>query len=83
MSKNPFSIKDKKVLITGGAAGIGLGVARHFVEQGAQVLISDIRDDGDSIAASIGARFIRMDVGDGVSVRESTTLAAKMMGGHF
>lgn len=35
-------VKDKVVIVTGAAAGIGLGVARLFAEQGAHVFLSDI-----------------------------------------
>jgi NAD(P)-dependent dehydrogenase (short-subunit alcohol dehydrogenase family) len=33
----------KSVLITGSATGIGLGIARGFLEEGATVLINDVR----------------------------------------
>lgn len=32
-----YDIKDKVVLVTGGAAGIGAGVVRAFLEDGAKV----------------------------------------------
>ena len=37
-------LKDKSVLITGGAGGIGLATARRFLEEGAIVLLLD-RDE--------------------------------------
>jgi NAD(P)-dependent dehydrogenase (short-subunit alcohol dehydrogenase family) len=39
MSKNPFSLEGEIALITGGASGIGLAIARAFVAQGARVVI--------------------------------------------
>jgi NAD(P)-dependent dehydrogenase (short-subunit alcohol dehydrogenase family) len=39
----------KRALVTGGAGGIGAAIARHFVRQGARVLITDI--DGARAAA--------------------------------
>lgn len=76
-----FSIAGKRCLITGGTAGIGLGVAAHFVEQGADVLITGRRESGNEIAAKIGARFVSMDVSDSDSVSRATIEAAGLLGG--
>ena len=38
-------LTDKVVIITGGAAGIGLAVAKGFVEVGAKVVIADFAED--------------------------------------
>lgn len=75
-AKSLFSIRGKNTLITGGTAGIGLGVAQHFIEQGANVVITGRRDDGDAIAQSIGATFVKMDVSDESSVHASIKKAA-------
>jgi len=47
-----FSVRDKSVLITGGSRGIGLMIARGFVEAGAQVYISSRKAEACSAAAS-------------------------------
>ena len=74
-----FSIRDKNTLITGGTAGIGLGIAQHFVRQGANVVITGRRDNGADVAADIGAAFVQMDVSD----ESSVSAAIEETAGHF
>ncbi|MFY9442846.1 MAG: SDR family NAD(P)-dependent oxidoreductase, partial [Bacillota bacterium] len=39
---NPFDISGKNAIVTGGAMGIGFGIAKRFVWAGANVVIADI-----------------------------------------
>ena len=56
----------KVALITGGARGMGKSHARHFVAEGARVVIGDVLDEqGDAVAAKLGAqacRYVHHDV---------------------
>lgn len=60
-------LKSKIALVTGGAQGIGAGITQRFVDEGAQVIITDIHDDaGAKAQATLGDRveFLHMDVSD-------------------
>ena len=70
-------IQDKVAFISGGAAGIGLGMAQAFVRAGMKVVIADIRQDHldealDGFGRNPAVHGIRMDVTD----REAMTGAA-------
>jgi 3-oxoacyl-[acyl-carrier protein] reductase len=63
-------MKDKVVLITGGAAGIGRATAQRFAEEGAQVVICDMNASaGQQTAAELGAVFYTVNVTSQVEVR--------------
>jgi NAD(P)-dependent dehydrogenase (short-subunit alcohol dehydrogenase family) len=66
-------------LVTGGASGIGLAVARRLAAEGAQVVIADVADEaGEQVAASDDAiTFVRADVsrGDEVEALVATIVA--------
>ena len=53
----PFRLDNKTAIITGGASGIGAGIAQVFAQQGAQVHILDINAEaGSSITKTINER---------------------------
>jgi 3-oxoacyl-[acyl-carrier protein] reductase len=39
-------LKDKVAIVTGGASGFGAAIARHFVDEGAKVVILDLNGEG-------------------------------------
>jgi NAD(P)-dependent dehydrogenase (short-subunit alcohol dehydrogenase family) len=63
----PGKLADKVAVVTGGSAGIGLGMARHFAREGAWVFITGRRQSElDKAVAAIGdgAVALRGDVSD-------------------
>ena len=64
-------LKDKVALITGAARGLGLAIAKRFIEDGANVVLSDIDEKvGAEASKSLGANahFVACDVGDANAV---------------
>ena len=65
-----MSVNNQKVLVTGGASGIGYAIARKFAEQGASVHVCDINDAliAELNAADNGIRGSVADAGDELDV---------------
>ena len=70
MNSNAFSLASKTAVITGGASGIGLAIAKRFAAHGAAIEILDVQQAVlDSAVSEIdGARGEICDVGDPASV---------------
>ncbi|HET7606529.1 MAG TPA: SDR family oxidoreductase [Sphingomicrobium sp.] len=59
------SLRNKRVLITGGGSGIGAGIVEAFADQGAHVTFVDIlNDESEKLAANTRTRFERVDLKD-------------------
>ncbi len=57
----------KVAIVTGGAGGIGRGITRAFVKEGARVLVVDINDDaGRTLETELGSaiRYLRADIAE-------------------
>jgi NAD(P)-dependent dehydrogenase (short-subunit alcohol dehydrogenase family) len=86
MSTSPQEIwlTDRRVLVTGGARGLGEAFARALVQAGARVVISDVlHERGQALAAELGnaAHYVAMDISDPVAVKAGVDAAAALLGG--
>jgi NAD(P)-dependent dehydrogenase (short-subunit alcohol dehydrogenase family) len=74
----------KVAVVTGGSSGIGLGVARRFLDEGARVVIADVdRDRGEELTNELGpeSAFRRTDVSDPAQVAQLLDFAVETFGG--
>ena len=59
----------RNVLVTGGASGIGLALARRFAPAGDRVILADLNDAaGQAMAQELGGSYRHLDVADESSV---------------
>ena len=76
-------LKDKKVIVTGAASGIGREIVRLFAAEGAKVIAADIDQVGlnETCAGSQNIEPVVMDVGDSGSVEKSFASACSKLDG--
>ena len=75
--------KDKTVVVTGGAKGIGAACCRAFYRENARVVILDTDPAGQILADELGDRalFIQCDVSKEAAVQAACTQAVATFGG--
>src|SRR5690554_7622466 len=76
-------LENKVALITGAGGGIGEGVARYFVKQGAAVIIAELSEQlGEAVAADLRAQggkalFCHTDVSNKSSIENAVAMAVR------
>jgi len=75
-------LQDQMAIVTGGASGIGLAIARSLAREGARVAILDLQGESASAAANeIGGIAKQVDVCDSAALGDAIQNAAREMGG--
>ncbi|KJJ95664.1 hypothetical protein UB44_21585 [Burkholderiaceae bacterium 26] len=73
MAEQQYGIRGRVFVVTGGGAGIGLGIVKVLAGQGARVVMAECNPEGARTAAALNVagldvRFIQCDVGDPKSI---------------
>ncbi len=77
-----MTLDGKRILITGGARGLGKAFAAAAIAAGARVAIADILEDaGRAAAAQIGASFFKLDLASPQSIEACMAGVAAALGG--
>jgi NAD(P)-dependent dehydrogenase (short-subunit alcohol dehydrogenase family) len=75
-------LKGRRIIVTGGASGIGAATVRLFRQEGAAVAVLDRSEaDAATVAKACGAVAVAADVADAASVSRAIAAAARGMGG--
>ncbi len=74
----------RKALVTGGAQGLGEGMAQALAAAGAKVVVADLQDDlGPKVAEALGEGhgFVHLDVTDDANWAQAVADATSQLGG--
>lgn len=75
-------LNDRRIIVTGGASGMGEALVRALPELGARVVSIDLAADaGAAIAQESGASFVECDVSSEESVQVAFKSAVADLGG--
>jgi 3alpha(or 20beta)-hydroxysteroid dehydrogenase len=78
-----IDLTGRKALVTGGAQGLGQGMAEALAAAGATVMIADVQGSGAETAAALGEGhgFLRLDVSDDTNWESAVAETVERLGG--
>ncbi len=75
-------LRDRRILVTGGARGLGRAFAQSAIAAGARVVVADILEEaGRATASEIGAAFVPLDLASCASIDACMSSAATALDG--
>lgn len=79
-----MSFEGRTALVTGAAGAIGKAIAAAYIQDGASVFITDLKQDAvDAAAAEIGAKGLAADVVNEDQVKAVVAAASEALGGRI
>jgi len=79
-----YDLTGRKALVTGGAQGLGEGMAHALAASGARVMVGDVQEGaGGGVATALGEQhgFVRLDVADETSWEVAIEQTVAQLGG--
>lgn len=83
-TRPPTSLEGRRILVTGGAQGLGEAIAARIVDLGGQVLVADVLVDAGRVTAERlgeGVAFVELDVSSPEGWAHAVTVADDTFGG--
>ncbi|MSQ18904.1 MAG: SDR family oxidoreductase [Betaproteobacteria bacterium] len=81
-ASSSINLTGKRLLISGGARGLGRAFAEEAMAAGAKVVIADLREDeGRATAMAIGATFVPLDLAASASIERCLDTTIATLGG--
>ena len=75
-------LKSKRIVITGGARGLGYAMAKKFIAEGASVLISGRNVDNlRMVSKELGCKWLALDVQNVANFAEFISESSRLLGG--
>jgi 3alpha(or 20beta)-hydroxysteroid dehydrogenase len=76
-----YELSGRKALVTGGAQGLGEGMAQALARAGATVMIGDVQDDAVKGLEGDGHGFVHLDITDDDSWASAVATTVEHLGG--